>query len=126
MSPATACAPRTQMLLLGSESNRTISTRDKRYVAWLTLKWFCWTLTPTGALRCIAQSGHQAQQSVLRRLLARDFPDEPASTEHDDARRQRQDLRQLARDEQDRAPARSELADERMNLGLGADVHAAR
>ena len=71
-------------------------------------------------------SGHQAQQAVLRRLLARDLADEPARTQHDDARRQRQHLRQLARDQQDRTPARRELADERMDLGLRADVDAAR
>ena len=53
-------------------------------------------------------------------------PDDAPGAQHDDARRQGEQLRHLARDQEDGAPVRGQPVDEGVDLRLGADVHAAR
>src|SRR5690348_3377264 len=73
----------------------------------------------------LGESGHETQQAVLRRLRLRHLAHDMTRSQHEDALREREHLRQLARDEEDRRALTRELANERVNLCLGADVDAA-
>src|SRR6476646_3865160 len=72
------------------------------------------------------EPGHQPQQTLLTRLDARDFANHPPRAQHENPIRQIQQLRQFARDEQNRRTLFRQLADQRVNLGFRPDVHAAR
>ena len=70
--------------------------------------------------------GHEPQQPILRRGRARHLANQPTRAQHENSRRQTQQLGQLARDQQHRGAPRRQIADQRMDLRLGADVDAAR
>ena len=54
---------------------------------------------------------HEPQHRILGRLASRQLARQPPAAEHDDPVREADHLRQLARDDEDRRPARRELAD---------------
>ena len=69
----------------------------------------------------------QRQDRVLASLRrASSMPRDRARAHHGDAIAHAEDLGQLRRDHQDRQPALGQLLHQRMNLRLGADVHALR
>src|SRR6186997_2345511 len=69
--------------------------------------------------------GHEPHDHVGRRLGPGDLAGDAPFAEHENPARQVQHFRHLTRDQNDRGSGYGELVDERVNLGLGADVHAA-
>ena len=80
-------------------------------------------MPPPPAARCGTAALHDR---FLRRLGARDIGGEPALRHHEDAVAEREELGQLGGDQEDGAALRGELADHLVELGLDADVDAAR
>src|SRR6185437_4824444 len=74
----------------------------------------------------IIQPRHQPHQPILRRLLPPYLTNKPPLAQHENPARQPQHFWQLARDEQDGIPLCRQPVNERVNLGLRSDIHAAR
>src|SRR4051794_1957754 len=68
----------------------------------------------------------RVHDALLGGALARDLRRDPALVQDEDAIRHREDLGQVARDEQDRETRRGEVRDDPVDLHLRADVDAAR
>ena len=69
--------------------------------------------------------GRGEHHPLLGRLVARDLGGDPALVQDEDPVRHRQDLGQVARDQDDREARGGELGDDPVDLDLGADVDAA-
>src|SRR5215471_1654337 len=72
------------------------------------------------------EARHQTHQRILRRVGARELAGDASFAQHEDPRREVEDLGQFARDENDALARRRELVDKRVDLRLGADIDAAR
>ena len=77
-------------------------------------------------LRPLGGCRDQAQHAVLGDLGARQRADDGAVTQDDDPVRALHDLLELGGDQDDRQPRFGQIADQALDLGLGADVDAAR
>ena len=77
-------------------------------------------------LRPLRGCRDQAQHAVLGDLGARQRADDGAIAQDDDPVRTLHDLLELRRDQNDRQPRFGQIADQALDLGLGADVDAAR
>src|SRR3954469_6066729 len=75
---------------------------------------------------CLDVPGGGVHDALFRRALARDLGRDAALVQDQDPVRHREDLRQVARDQEDREARGRQLGDDPMALPLGADVDAAR
>src|SRR5689334_17329915 len=78
----------------------------------------------TTRARLAALRGRREHDGFLVRVRASDLGGDAALVEHDDPVGHREDLGQVAGDQQDRQPGRGELPDDPVDLDLRADVDA--
>src|SRR6476646_6991615 len=71
-----------------------------------------------------SEARHHAQQRLLIRLIAFERADQPPVAQHEDPRRQRDELGQLARYQEDPGALRRQPPDQRVDFRLRADVDA--
>ncbi len=81
---------------------------------------------PAGLVAAVRAAGRREHHPLLGGLVARDLGGDPALVQDEDPVGHREDLGQVARDEDDPEPGGGELGDDPVDLDLGADVDAAR